>query len=181
MRSLRRRAGVIGLLLSAALAIGMLSATPAQAAVVACAPHTFIASHTTSGGNDYLLQAHMCGDRDINSSNARAHWHCSRNGFPWDGCRINTELLVQYYNNGWLDAPQTSKTIANPGGSYNCSTGAGFFIDSTTSTSHPFDFVDDSLLRGAAKDPDNMRFCLADGSTVVKDVTNSVSLTWTHI
>lgn len=181
------------LLITALVLAGLsLVSTPATAAVpsstqavVACAGHVVTASYTTAGGNLYQMQNHNCGDADVNSSNARTHWHCLRNGASWDGCRVNTELLVQFFSTGgiWTDATQTSKTIANPGGSYTCNgsgSNPGFFQDSTTSTSYPFDFANGTLLRGAAKDPDNARFCLADGSTVIRDVTNSVSGTWTH-
>ena len=170
----------------------MAPASPANAgAIVACNPngHIRVAHYLTAANNDYELFAHNCledttavdGSHFINS---RTHWHCTRNGVAWDGCRLNSRLEVQYYSSlGWLAFDRTVNDMSEPGGSYTCTMDSsdnnlGFFDDSNTRFSYQTNSNPTSLLRGAAKDPDNARFCLADGTTQLVDVTNSVSGTY---
>lgn len=184
---MRRRALVLALFMGLLLATA--APAPARAAQlgtpVACAGHTLVASYTTGSNNTYQMFAHNCVDDLVGEYKARTHWHCYRNGASWDGCRVNARLIVQFFSGGsWQDSSATIQDVSNPGGGSTCTADStdnnlGFFSDSSTSVSLANDFVGGTLIRGAAKDPDNMRFCLADGSTVLRDVTNSVSGTVT--
>jgi hypothetical protein len=176
----------LALLLAGAALLAMFYAPPAQAGtVIACNGHRQIAFHETAGGNRYQLFAHNCIDDTLSLGShwyqARTHWHCYRNGSPYDGCRLNTRLTIQTFSliSGWVDETSTYTDVSNPGGSYSCAgsggPNTGFFTNSSTLESVSFNPNAGERIRGAGIDPDNMRFCLADGSTVLKDVTNSVS------
>jgi hypothetical protein len=180
---MKRRLAVV-LWMAAVAALTLIPTGPASAAdtVVACNPsgHIRIAHYLTAGGNDYELFTHNCLGVDNSSLypyRARVHWHCTRNGVAWDGCRINTELTVQGYTGAWLDYSTTVNDVSSPGGSYDPNSGAGWFDDSTTYVSFNTNACGVQI-RGASHDPDNARFRLADGTTKLVDVTNSVSGTY---
>jgi len=184
----------VGLWLALIAGLTLAPASPAGAVsykIVACNPngHIQVAWYDAPGsGVKYRMYAHNCledytavnGDHFINS---RTHWHCTRNGASWDGCRVNDTLEVQHYAGGWVSFARTANDMSEPGGGYTCTMDStdnnlGFFDDSNTRTSFQTNSNPTDLLRGAAVDPDNMRFCLADGTTVVRDVTDSVSGTY---
>jgi hypothetical protein len=168
----------------AALA-AIVPASPAAAGtVIACNQlgHIRVSHYTTAAGNYYEILAHNCLEENAVAGehwyNSRTHWHCLRNDVSWDGCRINSRLAVQKYisGTGWSTNSITEKDVTNPTTTANCTGGfsnGGFFSDSTTEESYQTYF--DGLIRGVATDPDNVRFCLADGTSVVVDVTDSVS------
>jgi hypothetical protein len=113
----------LALLLAGAALLAMFYAPPAQAGtVIACNGHRQIAFHETAGGNRYQLFAHNCIDDTLSLGShwyqARTHWHCYRNGSPYDGCRLNTRLTIQTFSliSGWVDETSTraSSQIRQP-------------------------------------------------------------------
>jgi hypothetical protein len=192
---MRRRVLVVLFALIAVL--GALSVAPVAQAqtsggtVIACNPngHMVVASRTING-NVYELLVHNCLEDTVDSFghwyNTRTHFHCRRNGVAWQGCRVNSHLTLQEYHSGWQDTPTDDNDATFPNTQvYACKldhSNPGFFADSQTATAPEFAnyaFPNGTLIRGAAKDPDNMRFCYADGSWQILDVVSSVSGQWT--
>jgi hypothetical protein len=168
-----RRARTRAVLAAATLALlaSLFTAAPAQAYITGCSGHIRVASHTTAGGNLYEMFVHLCQDVGPQSGNSlavntRAHWHCRRNGAVWDGCRVNAQLVVEFLSSaGWQDHSGTDFDITEPA--------SGYFADSSTRVSFAAYFADEVHVRAKAEDPDNMRFLLADGTTVLKDVADA--------
>lgn len=159
------------------VAVQTTQAPPAKADILACGPHTTIAAHTTAGGNVYDLEVHLCldyeptpGSPGYSTANTRAHWHCERNNVAWDGCRVNAELVVEKLNApGWQDIGSTAFSITEPN--------SGYFANSQTRVSFRSGIITCGppcpQIRAKVEDPDNMRFLLADGTSVLKDTADA--------
>jgi hypothetical protein len=139
--------------------------------ITGCSGHILQAWHTTAAGNIYRMKGHLClevGPQSGNSLaiNTRWHGHCTRNDVAWDGCRVNTELVVEVLTQaGWQDRGATAFSITEPS--------SGYFANSQTRVSFADYFADETHVRAKAEDPDNMRFLLADGTTVLKDMSDA--------
>lgn len=161
------------LILGGLVAVQVVKAPPAAAYIAGCSGHQTQAVHTTTpGGNVYRLEGHVCIDIGPQSGNSLAvntrwHGHCTRNGVAWDGCRVNTQLVVEFFvsGSGWQDDGSTDFDITEPN--------SGYFANSQTRVSFAAYFADEIHVRGKAEDPDNMRFLLADGTTVLKDMADA--------
>ena len=136
-----------------------------------CTGDVVQAFHDTPAGNHYEMKGHLClevGPQSGNSLaiNTRWHGHCRRNGAVWDGCRVNTELVVEVLVSGvgWQDRGVTAFDI----GPVPSST--SYFADSSTYVSFADYFANGLWVRAKAEDQDNVRFRLADGTSVLKDM-----------
>jgi hypothetical protein len=162
-------------LLGGLAAVQVVQAPPAHAGYVThCSGDVVQANHTTAAGNYYEMKGHVClevgqafGNPPELAVNTRWHGHCRRNGAVWDGCRVNTELVVEVDTQfGWQDRGATAFDI----GPVPSST--SYFADSSTYVSFTDTFADGLHVRAKAEDEDNMRFLLADGTTVLKDMSD---------
>lgn len=172
MGTIARLLAATSLVVAGLFAVHVAQAPPAHAYITGCSGHLIQAQHVTAAGNVYRLEGHLClevGPQSGNSlaNNTRWHGHCTRNGVSWQGCRVNTELVVEFQvsGGGWQDRGSTAFEITEPN--------SGYFANSNTRVSFADYFADETVVRAKAEDPDNMRFLLADGTTVLKDMLDA--------
>lgn len=155
----------------------VLAPTRAEANVAPCSVHTSQASYTTSTPVTYRLIAHVCLEDSGVNWRSRAHYHCTRDGQPWDGCRLNYWLVTDYRPldvNPFEENTVTRVYHAQPGGPSTCdgdSSNAGYFSDSSPQWNGWWEY---HVNIRAASIGDQVRFCLANATTRLEDITTVV-------
>lgn len=164
--------------------LGALAATlvaaPARAdsGITAVSGHQLIKQYTTAGGNTYRMDAHLAlGFNDASGGghgwHARVHYHCTRNGAVWDGCRIQTRISIQRLISGGIWQVQGSSSTDYQ--SYP-QPFEDWFSNSNTLTSTSIIYGQgQATIRAIIHEPDAVRFRLADGTTALFDAISGAT------
>jgi hypothetical protein len=151
--------------------MSLLLTGPAKASIICCDASEVVAEYVTGGGNVHTAYAHLrIEDDGSGDARARLHWHCRRNGDPFDGCRADGYLVLQRWTGAaWVDWS----------GQVYCHSpvsGTGWFQDSGEFYS-AFKHGPSFLVRARIYSG-NVRFLLGDGSNVLVPAFDAVSQTW---
>jgi hypothetical protein len=164
----------VAALVAGSLVTGLAGSASAHDSSIAksCTGEEEVASYLTAAGNYYALRNNTCAalyaiGSDYYTVEGITRYTCYRNGLSWDGCRVDGYVQVQWRTEGtsqWY--VHSSVYFHVPDTGYVSNTGR---LSSGHLTDNEY-----MVVRGKGQG-NNVRFLLADGTTVLVPVADNWS------